>query len=368
MLSALSNAIFFTGTEVLREKALLFEDDLITGFTDINAIPHVALITDCEGRYVSPGFIDLQIAGSGGFLFSSFPEPHALHEITRSIVESGTTGFLLVLPTNTFDVYRKAARTILENPHPSVLGLHLEGPYISQAKRGAHVSKLIRKPETSELITLLREGEGIIKMMTVAPEECNPEFISILLDHGVVPCAGHSNATMESAESGFAWGIKGVTHLFNAMSSFHHREPGLPGASFLSPDAMASIVADGIHVSYDTIKVAKRIMGNRLYLISDAVEENNTGEYHHIRQADRFVIPDGTLSGSALTMMKAVENCVKHAGIDLDESLRMASLYPAGLMNINTSGKLEKGYNADFIIFDKSFKIRNIFLRGIEIR
>jgi N-acetylglucosamine-6-phosphate deacetylase len=365
---ALTGATVFTGDEIITGKTLLIKDGIITGLVNNELVPEGSDLTDCKGMVISPGFIDLQIAGAGGYLFSSDPTPKALKVITESIVSTGTTGFLIVLPTNSPEVYSEAIKTIKSNPSPAVLGLHLEGPYISQQKRGAHVAEFIREPDLEQLEKLLSEGEGVIKMVTVAPEVCFPEFISMLNDRGIIVCAGHSNATFSEASEGFSQGIRATTHLFNAMSAFHHRDPGLPGATFQTENIMASIVADGIHVDYNTISIAKKLMKERLYLISDAVEENRSGAYRHQREGERFTLPDGTLSGSALTMMKAVKNCVENVGIPLDEALRMASLYPARLINLTDRGRIAPGLKADLVVFDNFFDVKHVFRNGIGFR
>src|SRR5690606_29430246 len=204
--------------------------------------------------------------------------------------------------------------------------LHLEGPYLNPEKRGAHPANLIRKPEKAEIRSLLLRAGTSLRMMTIAPEQFDDELIDLLLRRGIILSAGHSNATFDEAMHGFRKGIQAVTHLFNAMSPFHHRNPGLPGATFQSDTAKASIIADGIHVDYQTLAISKRLLGDRLFLITDAVVAVDTGTYTHVFAGDRYTLPDGTLSGSALTMMQAVANCVLHAGIPLAEALRMASL------------------------------------------
>jgi N-acetylglucosamine-6-phosphate deacetylase len=361
----LTNATIYNGDSIHTGKSLLIKDSLINEINDKIQVPPDCEIIDCSGLNISPGLIDLQIAGAGGFLFSSHPSADALGKIADSIVRTGTTSFLIVLPTNTMEVYHKAIDAIRSNNHPAVAGLHLEGPWISMAKRGAHMVDCIRQPEISEIRELLQEGRGIVKMITLAPEVCSPEVIELIKGFEIVLCAGHSNATFIEARAGFSHGIRSVTHLFNAMSMLHHRDPGLPGAVFETENIMASIIADGIHVDYNMISIAKKIMKERLYLVSDAVEENRTGNYQHIRKADRFVLPDGTLSGSALTMMKAVKNCVENAGIPIDEALRMATLYPAKLMGFNDTGKLTIGYKADLVIFNSLFEIKRVIKNGV---
>ncbi len=364
MKTLLFNATFFTGRELISNMALLTDGGRVTGFTDPASAAEEVERIDCRGYLVTAGMIDLQIAGGGGFLFSSNPTPEALVAITNSIVESGTTGFLVAIPTNTEEVYRRAFRTVIENPHSAVMGLHLEGPYISLAKRGAHARELIRKPSAEDVSGLLAEAGGTIRMMTVAPEVCSPDIIKLMNDNGIVVAAGHSNATFREAVGGFALGIESTTHLFNAMSQIHHRDPGLPGAVFWSENARASIIADGIHVDYAMVAIAKKIMQERLLLVSDAVEENEDGAYQHIRQSDRYTLPDGTLSGARLTMLDAVRNCINHAGIEKYEALRMASLYPAQLIRADDRGAIVPGARADLILLDDRVEIKGVFLNG----
>ncbi len=367
MLTALTNGTIYTGNGKITGKTILIEIDKINAIIDNDSIPGSAKIIDCGGDTIAPGLIDLQIAGAGGYLFSANPTEKALKVITDSILKDGTTSFLIVLPTNSPDVYREAIRAVRENPHPAVLGLHLEGPWISKTKRGAHTTGYIKRPDRKEIESLLDEAAGVIKMITLAPEVCDQETIRLLKENGIVVCAGHSNATFREAVEGFNSGITATTHLFNAMSQFHHRDPGLPGATFVTENIFASIIADGIHVDYNTISIAKKIMKERLYLISDAVEENDNGAYLHVRQKDRFTLPDGTLSGSAISVLNAVQNCVEYISIPLDESLRMATSYPARLMGLSDRGKIEPGLKADMIVFDSDFTLKKICKSGILI-
>ncbi len=364
MRTALYNAIFFTGRELVRDKDLLIENGYIKGFEDHSEVPGAMTQIDCKGNLVTAGLVDLQIAGGGGFLFSATPTADALAAITRSIISTGTTGFLLALPTNSTEVYNEAFRVVSDNPHPAMLGLHLEGPFISIAKRGAHSKELIRTPTTESVIELLSHAGDAIRMMTVAPEVCTAEIISLLKEHRITVAAGHSNATFREASRGFEMGIETTTHLFNAMSPIHHRDPGLPGAVFDSDTACASIIADGIHVDYTMLAIAKKIMKERLFLVSDAVEENDTGAYQHVRQHDRYTLPDGTLSGARLTMLDAVRNCVIHAGIDLYEAIRMATLYPARLIGASDRGVIAPGARAELIMTDDNLSLQGIFFDG----
>jgi len=364
MITAFINATIFTGTEKISSKALIIEDEKIKEIIDIESIPEEVTKIDCKDCIISPGLIDLQIYGAGGYLFSNEPAAPALESMINSLLVTGTTGFFLTLATNSLEIFRKAIKVVKENPHPALLGLHFEGPYINPIKRGAHLIEYIKRPEKKEVEELLKEADGVLKMMTIAPEICDAEIIKLLTDHNVIVSAGHSNATFEEAETGFKNGITSTTHLFNAMSPFHHRGTGLPGATFQSENVLASIIADGIHVDYNTLSISKKIMKERLFLITDAVDENKEGAYIHVKQKDRFTLPDGTLSGSCLTLLQAVKNCVEQAGIPLDEALRMASTYPAQLMNAKDLGKIEPGYKANLTIFSRDYQPKYTVLNG----
>lgn len=364
MKTLLSNCTIFTGTEMVTGSSLLIDEGVISGIVSQPSSVQADEVTDCKGYMITPGLIDLQIAGGGGILFSSGPGAEALETIAEAIINSGTTSFLIALPTNTAEVYNSSFPVLKMSSNPAVLGLHMEGPYISLSKRGAHPRELIRKADPETVIPLIEESCDTIKMMTVAPEVCSREVLDILTGKGIVVAAGHSNATFHQARQGFDNGIETTTHLFNAMSPLHHRDPGLPGAVFNSTSAKASIIADGIHLDYSIIDISKKVLGERLFLVSDAVEESDTGVYRHVKQYDRFTLPDGTLSGSKLTLLKAVRNCVENTGIGKEEALRMASLYPAMLMHLSDRGRIAPGYRADLIAIDSHLDLKAVWHGG----
>ncbi len=368
MQTAFVNGIIFTGKEKITGKALITEDGKIKKIVLNEAMEEGIKKIDCNNLIIAPGFIDLQIYGAGGYLFSNAPSPKALNAMAEALVSSGTTGFYPTLATNSMDIFREAIKVVKENPHPAVLGLHFEGPYLNPLKRGAHIKEYIRKAEKKEVEELLKEADGVLKIMTLAPEMVDEEIIRLLKDNGVIISTGHSNATFEEAVKGYDRGITTTTHLFNAMSSMHHRDTGIPGAVYLSRNVFASIIADGIHVDYNTLMISKRIMKERLFLITDAVEENKEGAYIHVKKEDRFTLPDGTLSGSKLTLLKAVKNCVEHAEIPLDDALRMASTYPAQVMNLSDRGKIEVGCKANLSIFSRDFDIKYSVVNGEVFR
>ncbi|MFC3199653.1 N-acetylglucosamine-6-phosphate deacetylase [Parapedobacter deserti] len=361
---AIANGTVFTGDSMVNDKTVLIKDGRIVDLVRPAEVPGDADVFDAAGCYVAPGFIDLQVYGGGGQLFSADPTAGAMDEIASALVESGTTGFMITMATNSMEVVDKALEVLTFYQHEALLGLHLEGPYLNPSKRGAHPAEYIRNPDKVEIASLLAAAKGCLKMMTIAPERFDAETLTLLLDAGVLLSAGHSNASYDEAMAGFSNGIRAVTHLFNAMSPFHHRNPGLPGAAFQTDQACASIIADGIHVDYQVLSISKKLLGERMFLITDAVTAVQVGTYTHVFQGDRYTLPDGTLSGSALTMMQAVANCVRHAGIPLAEALRMASLYPASLIGAQALGRVHAGTTANLVVFDHHYAIKQVFLSG----
>ncbi|HRP44123.1 MAG TPA: N-acetylglucosamine-6-phosphate deacetylase [Ginsengibacter sp.] len=363
---AFTNASIFGGEKFLKERVLLVAQGKIKGV--VHTVPKGVEEIDCKEGILAPGCVDLQIYGAGRDLFSAELTAESLKRISDSIVKQGTTSYFMTLATNSFDVFRRAVEIVRDNPHPALRGIQLEGPYINPQKRGAHLTAYIKKPDYNELKTFLKFADGVVKMMTLAPEVCDRRVIHLLRDYGVLLSAGHSNATFSEAIRGFDNGITAVTHLYNAMSPLHHRDAGLPGASFLDNRAHASIIEDGIHVGYEAAKIAKQQMGQRLFFITDAVAATMKGGYKHIRKGNRYVLPDGTLSGSALTMPHAISNMVKHVGESVEESLRMASLYPARVAGFRKSGSIKEGYVADLICLSKDLKLNFTVLKGEVIK
>ncbi|SFB99532.1 N-acetylglucosamine-6-phosphate deacetylase [Parapedobacter composti] len=360
----ITNGVVFTGNAFVEGLAVMITNGKIAGLIPPDGIPEEAEIFDVGGDVVAPGFIDLQVYGGGGRLFSADPAGDALDEIANALVAGGTTSFMITMATNTMAVVDQSLQVLNGYTHPALLGLHLEGPYLNPNRRGAHPAEYIRQPEQWEIAALLKRAKGRLRMMTIAPERFNGETIRLLLDAGVVLSAGHSDASFSEATAGFSHGIQAVTHLFNAMSPLHHRNPGLPAAVFQSDKVVASIIADGIHVDYEVIAISKKLLNERLFLITDAVAETQTGIYRHVFNGDRYSLPDGTLSGSSLTMMQAVANCVERVGIPLDEALRMASLYPALLIGEEDLGRISVGSVANLVVFDQQYSVKHVFLGG----
>ena len=360
MKKAITNATIFSGKEILTGIAILIDNGKIQGFVYDTDLPDEYIVHDLNGNNIAPAFIDLQIYGGNGYLFSSDPSIEAITATREYCLQGGATKFLMTIATNSKEVVSKGisvAKKYLNDGGKGMMGLHLEGPWINPEKKGAHLEEFIHQPTMDEVIRLVDEAEGVVKMITLAPEKVDEAIIDYLQENKIVVSAGHSNATYAQAKKRFEK-IKTATHLFNAMSPFQSREPGMVGAIYDHPSACASIVADGIHVDFTSIRISKKILGERLFLITDAVAENENSPYPHVLKSDRYTLPDGTLSGSTLTMIKAVTNCVQHCGIDLQEALRMASLYPAKISGIeNEFGLIERNQNASFVVFDKELNL-----------
>jgi len=370
MATALIARELFTGYDIHTARAVLVRDGKIVDIVAESAIPADYRIRELNGYLLAPAFMDLQIYGGNGMLFSAEMTSESLEAVYEYCLQGGCTQFMITLATNSIEkmiLGMDVAREYRNSGGKGLLGVHLEGPYINPAKRGAHLEKFIKKPTPDEIRLLLQRGRDIFRMMTLAPEQCDRECIELLLRNGIIVSGGHSNATYEQAIDGFYQGIPAATHLFNAMSPLQGRQPGFVGAVYDSNDVRSSIVCDGIHVDFASVRISKKIMQDRLFFITDAVAEVQYGEYKHIYKGDRYTLPDGTLSGSALTMLQAVRNGVQQAGIPLPEALRMASLYPATLLGMQDKwGTIQPGASADLILLDEQLNLLQVLVGGEE--
>ena len=358
----------FTGQEILTGKAVLVKDGKVADLVDQSAIPAGYRRQELPGYMLAPAFMDLQIYGGNGKLFSAELTTEALEATYEYCLQGGCTQFLITMATNSINKLLRSldvARAYQSGGGKGLLGVHLEGPYINPVKKGAHIEKFIKAATVEEIRQLLDRGKGLVRMMTLAPELCSVECIELLQQHKVIVSAGHSNATYEQAIDGFYRGIPAATHLFNAMTPLLGRQPGLVGAVYDHNDVRASIVCDGVHVDFASVRISKKIMQDRLFFITDAVTEVQYGEYTHVFKGDRYTLPDGTLSGSALTMLQAVKNGVEKAGIPLPEALRMASLYPASLMGLEKKwGAIQAGAQADLLLLDEQLNLLQVIVDG----
>lgn len=345
--------IVFTGDAFLKAHAVLVEDGMIRDVLPVNDLDKDIPAETSPGSILAPAFIDLQVYGAHERLFAVYPTPASLQLLNDHCTSGGTAFCMPTVATNEPEIFYQcidAVREYWKQGGEGILGLHIEGPWINPVKRGAHIESLIHAPTKEEAEALLKYGKGVIRIITLAPEVCSREVTGLIHSYGIKIFAGHSNATYEEAMQSFDNGITAVTHLYNAMSPLQHRSPGLVGAAFNHPNVMASIIPDGYHVDFAALRIAKKILRQRLFAITDAVTTTTKGYYRHQPDGDKFTA-DGILSGSALTMYRALQNLVNHCGIELDEALRMCSLYPAQVMNMDDRlGRIAKGYKAEMVM------------------
>lgn len=346
----------FTGNEMLAGQVLVTENKKIFGIIPPGSLPSDYLVKTYPGCIITPAFLDLQLYGGNGKLFSHSLDTDSLDATYSYCTSGGCSHFMITMATNSMENFLKgieAAGDYISSGKKGLLGLHLEGPWISPAKKGAHIEGFIKKPSLKEASDLLERGQGIVKMITLAPEQCDDEIIQLLMDNGIIVSAGHSNASYAQASHAFKMGVPAATHLFNAMSPLQGREPGMVGAIYDDINVMSSIICDGVHVDFTSVRISKKIMGERLFFITDAVTSISEGFYSHVFQGNRYTLPDGTLSGSCMTMISTLKNAVQQAGISLEESIKMCSTYPAGLLKDPFLGKIQVGQVADFNIINK---------------
>lgn len=347
----------FTGTENLMGCALLVDNKKIAGIVPSSSIPPDNMVQSFPGCMITPAFIDLQLYGGNGKLFSNSLDTESLEATYAYCASGGCSHFMITMATNSMENFMKgidAAGEYIASGKKGLLGLHLEGPWINPIKKGAHVESFIKKPTLKDAEAVVERGKGIVKMITLAPEQCDDEIIQFLMDNGIIVSAGHSNANYSQASHAFKMGVPAATHLFNAMSPLQGREPGMVGAIYDDPNVMSSIICDGVHVDYASVRISKKTMGERLFFITDAVTSITEGYYHHVFKGDRYTLPDGTLSGSSMTMMSTLKNAVQKAGIDLEDAISMCSVLPAGLLKDPWLGKIQVGQMADFNIINKA--------------
>ncbi|ELV8624093.1 N-acetylglucosamine-6-phosphate deacetylase [Vibrio cidicii] len=371
---ALTNCKIYTGSDVLSEHALIIDNGLIKAVLPTSDLPQEIEQKDLAGANVSPGFIDLQLNGCGGVMLNDEITADTMQIMHKANLKSGCTSFLPTLITSS-DADMRAAITAARDYHAQYqnqsLGLHLEGPYLNVMKKGIHSVDYIRNSD-NEMIDFICANADIIAKVTLAPELNDPEHIEKLTQAGIVVSIGHTNATYTEARKGFEAGITFATHLFNAMTPMVGREPGVVGAIYDTPEVYAGIIADGFHVDYANIRIAHKIKGEKLVLVTDATAPAGADMDYFIFVGKKVYYRDGkcvdengTLGGSALTMIEAVQNTVEHVGIALDEALRMATLYPAKAIGVDDRlGRIKKGMIANLAIFDRDFKVKATVVNG----
>jgi N-acetylglucosamine-6-phosphate deacetylase len=366
----LADGIFVEGL------AVLIEGERITAVVKAeDARMNGARRHDLAGATLLPGFIDAQVNGGGGVLFNDAPTVESIRAIGAAHRRFGTTGFLPTLISDDLSVIAEAiasVRSALAEKVPGLLGLHIEGPFISEARKGTHDPAKFRDLDDAgvNLLTSLGVGRTLV---TLAPETTTPASIARLAKAGVVVSAGHTNATFEVMGKALAAGVRGVTHLFNAMSPLTNREPGVVGAALHNRDCWCGLIVDGRHVHPAVLQLALRSKrADRFMLVTDAMPNVGADVDHFMLQGKRIEVRDGicmdengTLSGSSLDMASAVRNTVNMLDVSLEQASRMASSNPAQFLGVGDEfGKIAPGYRANLVALDDRLQVLATWIDG----
>lgn len=370
---ALTGARIFDGSQFHETTAILVNGARIEGIHKIAGLgshPRLHL----NGGYLVPGFIDVQVNGGGGALLNHKPNFETVRKIATAHRKFGTTGMLPTVITDAPEVISAAidavSLAIRENA-PGILGIHIEGPFLDVARKGAHAAKFIRAMTANDLKQLIGIGTGKV-MLTVAPNRVSAKHIAALAKHGICISLGHSDATCTEAHAAVNAGATAFTHLFNAMSQMTGREPGMVGAA-LTTDAYVGLIADGHHIHPHSLQAAIRAKGiSRCMLISDAMPTAAGGPATFklqgrtvTRKRGRLTLKDGTLAGSNLTMDAAVRYCVTELGLELGEVLRMASRTPAEFLGLGHElGHIRPGYLASLVHLGDDLRVKQTWING----
>ncbi len=375
MTTALVNARVLAARGWRDDVAVLVEGERIRGLASARDVPAGARMHDLSGRMLLPGFIDCQVNGGGGVLLNDQPTVESIRAIGAAHRRFGTTGFLPTLISDTIDKMGAAIAATdlaIALAVPGVLGIHLEGPFISRERKGVHAEKYLHAPNADEL----RVAESLQRgktLLTVAPERVTPDAIRNLVAAGVIVAAGHTNADYATVRAALDAGVRGFTHLFNAMSPLTSRAPGVVGAALDDPDSWCGVIVDGHHVDPASLRIALRAKPRgKLFLVTDAMPPVGASDPAYVLNGETITARDGicqtasgTLAGSALSMIDAVRNTVEMLGVPLEEAVRMASTYPADFLGLGaTHGRIEAGFRADFTVVDRDLRVMETWIGG----
>ncbi len=353
---------------------------VVNGSCILDLVPQSKLKCDSvtelpSGAWLAPGFIDIQVNGGADVLFNDDPSPNTIRKIAAAHRRFGTTSFLPTFLTDTPEKMRAAidAVEIVAEQEPSVLGIHLEGPYLSPEKAGVHDVKLMRSPSASDIELLLAPRKAG-RLITLAPEQVPQGFINSLVGAGVLVALGHSLATYSETRAAMEEGLTGFTHLFNAMRPLESREPGPIAAAIESPKAWFGMIVDGYHVDPAMLRLALRGLGHPM-LVTDAMPPvggrkakfDLYGSEVEV-MAGRCLCPDGRLAGAFLDAASAVRNATDLLQVRLEDALRFASTNPAEFLNLgHVLGKIAPGYRADLVGFEaQSLTVLRTWVAGVE--
>lgn len=375
MRSALVNGRVLLDGAFVEGMAVLIEDGRIAAVAVQSELPADAERRDLDGGTLVPGFIDTQVNGGGGMLFNDSPTIETIATIGRAHRRFGTTGFLPTLISDDLHIIRSgidAVEQAIARGVPGVLGIHIEGPFLNEYRKGIHDADKIRAldEEGFAVLTSARSGKTLI---TVAPECTTSDMIARLVGAGVIVSAGHSNGRYADVRAAIDAGLSGITHLFNAMSPLGAREPGVVGAALESDSTWCGIIVDGQHVSPVTLKIALRCKSrDRFMLVTDAMPSVGSDSKEFVLQGKRIVArggacfdANGRLAGSNLDMAWAIRNAVELLGLPVEAALPMASGVPAAFLRLGDEcGKIAAGYRADLALLDSDLQVRETWIDG----
>lgn len=354
----------YTDSKYFQDQIILTEHGVILDVLPASIAPDAP---DIFVDSLSAAFFDLQVNGGYSLNFSESASYDAVADIDRACQETGT-GFVLptLISAPIEHILRglEAVRTYRDrNPRSGIQGVHLEGPFIAPLRSGAHAHAFIRRPTDQELHRIVEAGQGVIRLMTIAPELFTDEQIDLLLRAGIHLSAGHTNAPYATACRAFDRGIRLVTHLYNAMSPFLARAPGTVGAAFDKPDVSTALILDGIHCDFCAARMAHKIKGEQLFLVSDAlfvgrqVQEYHWGEFNARLEGNQYLTHDGHLAGSTISLGEAVRNAIESLHVPLEEAVDMATRRPATVVGLaDRIGRIHPGYPSVFTVFDESLQ------------
>ena len=377
-LSAIRGARIFDGETWHEDAALVVSGGRVTAIVAEAEIPADAELVSSGGGILVPGFVDLQVNGGGGVMLNDQPTVEGLRTICRAQARFGTTALLPTLITDTPETTAAviaAGRQAVAQNMPGFAGLHLEGPHLSLARKGAHDPALIRPMDAADLDLLLSCRDVFPAMMiTVAPENVTEEQVSRLAAAGFVLSLGHTDAGFDTVERYAKAGASTVTHLFNAMSPLGHREPGMVGAALDNGHLHAGLIADGIHVHPAAMSLALRAKQGpgRIFVVTDAMSPIGTdltsftlNGREILRRDGRLTLADGTLAGADIDMLASVHFLHRTLALPLEEALRMVSAYPAEAARLGQrKGALKPGYDADFVLLTDDLQMKGTWIGG----
>jgi N-acetylglucosamine-6-phosphate deacetylase len=373
---ALLNGRVLRGKALVEGMCVLIEDGRILAVApEGDTACRDAAPRDLGGHVLLPGFIDIQVNGGGGVLFNDAPTVEAIRQIGHAHRRFGTCGFLPTLISTDLDVVAQAiaaARQAMACGVPGVLGIHIEGPFLNVERKGVHDPAKLRELDTSAVGLLASLSSGIT-VVTLAPEMTTPQIIRRLADAGVIVSAGHTNATYAQIVEALHHGLRGFTHLFNAMSPLTSREPGTVGAALEDRSSWCGVIADGEHIAPAVLRLAMRCKPlSRFMLVTDAMPGVGTDARSFKLQGREITVSgpvcldeDGRLAGSNIDMASCVRNAIALLGLPLAEAVRMASLYPAQFLGLaHELGRIEPGYRANLVLADDDLNVLETWIDG----